>query len=68
MKTLLKIFPFIASTRFWAIVIVGLAMLLNSKGFIPEELYYFIWTVCSGHVGIRSLDRAFEQFAKIGKK
>lgn len=60
MEKLILIFPFIQSTRFWALVIMGLSILFYSYGWIPEELRNFITTICGGHIGIRTIDRLSE--------
>lgn len=59
----MKYFPFLKSTRFWAVVLIGLVVWFGSYGWIPEEVVAFVYTVAGGHVGIRSLDRAFENFS-----
>jgi len=68
MDKLLKLFPFLGSTRFWAIVVLALAMLLKSWNLLPAELMDFLMVVCGSHVGIRSLDRAMEYMGTVPKK
>lgn len=58
-------FPFLKSTRFWAIVVMSLAIWLGSYGWMPVELVEFIKLVTAGHVGIRTVDRFAEN---VGKK
>lgn len=56
---------FLESTRFWAVVVIAVAMLLKDYSLISAELFNFIATVAGGHIGIRTLDRGAE---KIGSK
>jgi len=60
MEKLLKLFPFLGSTRFWAVVLIALSILLSSYGLIPDELKNFVLTIAGGHIGIRSWDRGME--------
>ena len=65
---MLKLFPFLLSTRFHALVLIGLAIWLGSLGWIPEELVAFIKLIGGGHIGIRSWDRASEYLGDKPKK
>lgn len=56
---------FLESTRFWAVVVIALAMLLKDYSLISQELFNFVATVAGGHIGIRTIDRGTE---KIGSK
>ena len=62
---MVKNFPFLRSTRFWAVVIFALAIWLGDAGVMPAELVAFLQTVTGGHVGLRTIDRFGET---VGKK
>ena len=57
--------PFLGSTRFYALVLMGLAIWGGALGWLPVELVDFVTLVAGGHVGLRSLDRFGEN---VGKK
>jgi len=61
---LLSLFPFLGSNRFWAMVLMGLAIWGGSLGWLPQDLVDFVMLVAGGHVGIKSLDRFSEQLGK----
>lgn len=61
MKTLFEKLPFLGSTRFWAIVMVGISMWLHDANLISRNLSDFVFIVCSGHIGIRTIDRFAEK-------
>lgn len=65
MDTLLKAFPFLGSNRFWAAVLMGLAIWFGGYGWIPVELVDFVKLVTGAHIGIRTIDRFSEN---VGKK
>ena len=56
-------FPFLTSTRFWAVVLIAIAGYLQSAGFTwdPNALGTALKIVAGGHIGIRTLDRASEK-------
>jgi len=58
------------SWRFWSVFLIALGTaiqgLTEGKEFI-EVLIQFITWIASGAAGIRTLDRAFEQFSKVDK-
>jgi len=56
--------PFLASTRFWAIIVMALAIWGGALGWLPADLVSFVELVTAGHIGIRTTDRAFENFKK----
>lgn len=56
---------FLESTRFWAVIVIALAMLLKDYSIISPELFNFLATIAGGHIGIRTIDRGTE---KIGSK
>jgi hypothetical protein len=58
-------FPFLKSTRFWAVVALSLVMMLHSYGVLPAEVRDLLMTVLGGHVGLRTIDRFAEN---VGKK
>jgi len=53
-------FPFLKSTRFWAVVIMALAIWGGSLGWLPADLVTFVEMVTAGHVGLRTVDRFSE--------
>ena len=55
---------FLKSNRFWIMVAGAVAVYLQSKGYIGEEEMKLLVTISGGFIGVRSLDRAFEQFNK----
>lgn len=58
-------FSFIYSTRFQAVVVIGITIFAFDQGWITEELRNFLFLVLGGHTGIRTIDRFGE---KIGGK
>jgi hypothetical protein len=56
-------FRFLTSTRFWAIVIGGLAIYLESRGLIGEAERNLIATIATGFTVVRSADRFSEQIS-----
>jgi hypothetical protein len=64
MDKVVSIMPFLKSTRFWALVLIGLSIWFNQLGWIPAELQAFIYTVAGGHVGLRTIDRFSENINK----
>lgn len=60
-----KYLPFLKSTRFYAAVLMALAIWFGNYGWLPVELVEFIKLVTGTHIGLRSLDRFSE---KLGKK
>lgn len=62
---LLETFPFLKSTRFWAVVTIAASMWLVDLGWMPETPANFIYTIAGGHIGLRTIDKVSEN---IGKK
>ena len=52
-------FGFLASKRFWALVLIGLSQWLHADGYITEALSQFIFMVGSGFVTLNTLDKYF---------
>ena len=52
-----KEFEFITSSRFWALVLAGLAVWLRADGYVTPAFADFIVTVAGGFIGINSYDR-----------
>jgi hypothetical protein len=61
MDKVLAYFPFLKSTRFWAVVSIAFAYLLDDYNLISSQLSAFVLTVAGGHIGLRSLDRFAEK-------
>lgn len=57
---------FLASNRFWAMVIAAVSYYLQSKGIIGDAEMILIATIAGGFVGVRTFDRASEYLG--GKK
>ena len=55
-----KALPFLKSTRFWSLVLLGATIWLKEEGLIQPEFMNFIKLVTVGHIGIRSIDRFAE--------
>lgn len=58
-------FDFIKSTRFWKLILVGIAGVLYAEGIITQAVLALIQTILLGSVVIRTCDRFAE---KIGNK
>lgn len=65
MSKILEKLPFLGSTRFWALVIIGVATALQDAGAIGEGLMQSIMFVCGGHIGVRTVDRMGENLGKV---
>ena len=61
MEKLLKYLPFLRSTRFWTVVVIALAMLLNEHKILSDDITGFILTIGFSHIGIRTIDKATEK-------
>lgn len=64
MKAILDRLPFLESTRFWALILIGVSIALSDAGVVTQTFMDFVWTVAGGHIGIRTADRFAEQFGK----
>ncbi len=64
MKYLFEALPMLSSTRFWAIVVMALAVWLHAEELIPFELMTFLEMIFGGHVGLRTIDRTAELLSK----
>ena len=58
-------FNFLQSTRFWKLVLAGLAAALFQEGVITQTIFALLETILIGSVTIRTVDRFAE---KIGSK
>lgn len=62
MDAFLKQFPFLLSTRFWALVLIGVSLILQDYGVVSKTYMDFVFTVAGGHIGLRTIDRFGESF------
>lgn len=53
-------FAFIYSTRFWAIVLIGVVGYLEARGFIGGAERTLIWTIAGAFGVVKTVDRASE--------
>ena len=58
---MMKTFPFLYATRFWAMVIAAASVYAQAKGWIAQPEMLLIATITSGFVIVRTVDRATEQ-------
>jgi hypothetical protein len=58
---LLKTFPFLYATRFWAMVIAAASVYAQAKGWIAQPEMLLIATITAGFTVVRTIDRATEQ-------
>ena len=58
---MLKTFPFLYATRFWAMVIAAVSIYAQAKGWIGQPEMLLIASVTAGFTVVRTIDRATEQ-------
>lgn len=61
---LLETFPFLKSTRFWAVVAIAVSMQLGALGLLTREVVEFIYVIAGGHIGLRTIDKVSENLGK----
>jgi hypothetical protein len=54
-------FAFLKATRFWALVVITLAVYLKAKGWIGEAERDGLITLAGGFITVRTADRMSEQ-------
>ena len=54
-------FDFIHSNRFWSVVVIAVVTYLHTKGLVGMSEMLLVNTILGGHVGLRTVDRAFEK-------
>ena len=59
----MKKLNFLTSTRFWALIIAGLAIIANDN-FSKEGIVKGIIFIVSGFTAVKTLDRASEKMGK----
>ena len=51
---------FLQSTRFWALVLIGVIKALEAEAIIPSEVADSLIIILGGYIGIRSFDKAVD--------
>lgn len=60
-------FDFLKSNRFWAIVIAGVSIYLQTKGLIGEAEMVLIATITGGYATVRTVDRSADKNVEAAK-
>lgn len=54
---------FLKSTRFWAIVLIGVTAYAKVKGWVGEAELALIGTIAGGYTTVRTIDRSVDKTA-----